>query len=438
MSAREDQARFFGKLAALLQAEVPLLRAMEVALEGVRGAELRDALLRITDRAYQGISLGESFREEAAVFGSEVLTLIGVGEEGGDLEGKTAAIARGLGSDVFDVGREGSGSGDDEGLARLVRQGVDGGATAIHIEPVEEGARIRIRTEEGLREIAAVSAGRFERILGRCRRRLGVSADAPDGPVTADFDVDGRRVRLSLSPYEEGPGVVIHLPAVEREVPGLEQLGLTDRQADAVRGWLAKPSGIVLVAGPAGGDRDLVVAAVLSEVDRERRKTIITGRPGGVLLPDTLRFRSDAEKPIADREALANQGAEVIGCFSAAEWGIFDEALLVVGCSGEDAASAVAQAANRLWPSDWAPFLVGCLAVRVLPRHAGEAADAPFPERVAVFETLTVPPGARNAVLTEDKRNDSLDVAIAEGLISFEEAGAALVAEGVIAAEDLA
>ncbi|MHC4473382.1 MAG: type II secretion system F family protein [Planctomycetota bacterium] len=102
MGLREDQAKFFGKVGALMGAGVPMLRAFEVAQERVETPALREALKRIMELTYHGNSVTESFATEGSHFTKEVLCLLQTGEEMGDLEKKASAIARGLLDGSFD------------------------------------------------------------------------------------------------------------------------------------------------------------------------------------------------------------------------------------------------------------------------------------------------------------------------------------------------
>jgi len=105
MSLRGDQTRFFAKLSAMMEAAVPLLKAFEVAAGGVTNPGFRAALERILSRAYGGNSLTESIATEGSIFSPEVMCLLRHGEETGDLEMKSAAIARGLRDGTFEEGQ---------------------------------------------------------------------------------------------------------------------------------------------------------------------------------------------------------------------------------------------------------------------------------------------------------------------------------------------
>ncbi|MEN8151873.1 MAG: type II secretion system F family protein, partial [Planctomycetota bacterium] len=81
MSLRDDQTRFFGKLSAMMEAEVPLLNAFEVAAESVLHPGFKAALDRILTSAYSGTSLTESISAEGSIFSPEVMCLLRHGED---------------------------------------------------------------------------------------------------------------------------------------------------------------------------------------------------------------------------------------------------------------------------------------------------------------------------------------------------------------------
>lgn len=248
MSAREEQATFFGKLAALAGAGVPLLQAFETAAGGLPEGPVREALSRILREGYRGSSLTDAFRKEAAVFSPEVLVLVETGEGMGDLDGKAEALGKGLAAGVLSApepraGPEAGGVGD---LIRALRAA--GAAEAI-VEPGAGRPRVRLRTDSGLQAWsppAGFDPGRL----------AGAAAERDDVEVVAVATSRGPELVVRRLDPEEEP----HWPA-----------------PDEVAAWLAADRGLVLLGALPGRAREELRDALLAAVDRERRKVGVVG-----------------------------------------------------------------------------------------------------------------------------------------------------------------
>ncbi|MHC4860715.1 MAG: ATPase, T2SS/T4P/T4SS family [Planctomycetota bacterium] len=292
MGLREDQAKFFGKVGALMGAGVPMLRAFEVAQERVETPALREALKRIMELTYHGNSVTESFATEGSHFTKEVLCLLQTGEEMGDLEKKASAIARGLLDGSFDPGRpdeEASGEGDR--LSSLLEDSRSAGASDVHVEPLPEGALVRLRVESSLRAEKTLTGEECRELIGLAKRRGRLDPAVSDRAQAGWFEWNEHVVRVSTCPYAPGEGLVLRIiDATPREVR-LEETGMTKSAAAAVRSWLADGHGLVLVAGPRTSGRRSTLAALLSELDRERGKVSTIEETPAVAVPGVSRVR---------------------------------------------------------------------------------------------------------------------------------------------------
>jgi hypothetical protein len=278
VSARDDQARFFGKLAALVEAGVPLLAAYETALGEVESASLRGALARILARAYRGSSLTDAFGVEAALFSPEVLLLIQTGEQTGDIDRKAAAISRGLADGVF--GATGDGGGPEAGALDALVAAVRAANATSGILDTDGGApRLRLRGPEGGREAPIAAEVSADAVLRELR--------AGSGPEPAE------RVAVRVCEPDAGPEIVVEVLPEEPGPP------LSTADLARVREWLSKPGGLVLVAGLPGPARDRLLAGLLGLTDPVARPVGILGpRLPGV--PPGVRVYAPGETRLGD------------------------------------------------------------------------------------------------------------------------------------------
>ena len=267
MGSGSAQAMFFGKLAALLRANLPLLKAMEVALERVDDERLRESFSRILDRAYQGSSLADAFSLESEVFSTEVLTLIISGEETGDLEFKTQALAEGLAAGTFEP-RPADGAGAPP-LLRVIELAIKAEATDVHVTPAAAGAEVRFRIEGKLKPQEDLAAADLADFLERAHVLAGLAVDPVDAPRTGEFEAAGMRVAASFCPVPEGESLVLRLVPPEEIAPPLGDYGFSEEQVETLTKWSRWPSGIVLIAGLPGCGRERLLRSLVASLDAQ-------------------------------------------------------------------------------------------------------------------------------------------------------------------------
>lgn len=377
MSGMGEQARFFGKLAALMDAGVPLLKSFEVAAEQVGEPELSDCLARILDRAYGGNSLTDAFEEEREYFSAEVRCLIRFGEEAGDLETKAASIADGLTTGVFGIGGVASqaatpGPADVDGL---IAEASEGGVREIHLEPEPDGLRIRHRSSDVLSAVGELAPGAGKALIAAVRVKAGMSPDSSTG----EFLGAGRCVTVGSCAYEAGEGLALVLTDLLQVPPTLEAAGLEDVSAEEVRAWLTgKGGGLVGITGHRGSGRLATAASVLREIGPEGRKVLAVDPPPALRVTGVGRVRGSGQTAVAsvigqapdavllfrlpegdDLEAaleLASRGSLVLSVFTAS--GVSEALSNMLDCAGGRPSVPVAGVTwQRMAPGAERPFI---------------------------------------------------------------------------------
>jgi type IV pilus assembly protein PilC len=82
----KDKALFANKLAALVDAGVPIIRSLDLMRTQQRSAKMRRALTAITNDINQGETLGQSMRRWPQVFDTLTVAMVEAGEVGGVLD----------------------------------------------------------------------------------------------------------------------------------------------------------------------------------------------------------------------------------------------------------------------------------------------------------------------------------------------------------------
>jgi type IV pilus assembly protein PilB len=171
----------------------------------------------------------------------------------------------------------------------LLRQGIDAGATDVHLEPEEKVLRCRYRLDGRLiqgailpRELHSIVVTRLK-ILAEMN--ISETRVPQDGRIL--FTIGRRTVdlRVSTFPTVHGEGVVLRVLDKEQLIVGLERLGMPEDCLAEFRRDIQRPHGILLVTGPTGSGKTTTLYAALSFINKPDTKIITLEDPVEYELP---------------------------------------------------------------------------------------------------------------------------------------------------------
>jgi general secretion pathway protein E/type IV pilus assembly protein PilB len=178
---------------------------------------------------------------------------------------------------------------EDAGLIKFVNQlfteGVRDRASDIHIEPLEEGLRIRYRIDGVLHQIPVPpQIGRFtSAIISRLKIMSGLNIAEKrlpqDGRImmkALGHEID---VRVSIIPNVWGEGVCLRLLDRRNIQLTLEDLGMPPKVLEQFRSLISQPHGILLVTGPTGSGKTTTLYAALQKINSVEDKIITIEDP---------------------------------------------------------------------------------------------------------------------------------------------------------------
>lgn len=163
-------------------------------------------------------------------------------------------------------------------VTNILEYAVEGRASDIHIEPMQDELRVRFRVdgEMGVRlqlpmkvHLAIIS-----RIKILSKMRLDERRKPQDGRFSAT--VKQRRVdlRVSTFPSYYGEKIVMRILDIDKGVVGLEAVGLSKDNLATIRRLAKKPYGIILISGPTGSGKTTTLYGMLNEFDRVKRNVL--------------------------------------------------------------------------------------------------------------------------------------------------------------------
>ncbi len=169
-------------------------------------------------------------------------------------------------------------------------------ASDIHLEPTQDGLRVRYRIDGILRDITTLPLEISRRAIvalkvmadmdiGESRRpqdaRIGESYTADPGK---DNDL-GLDMRVSTLPCVGGEKAVIRLLPRENPFTTIDELGFTKRTQAIYEHWLRQPQGMIIFTGPTGSGKTSTLYTSLQAIATEEVNVTTVEDPIEYVLP---------------------------------------------------------------------------------------------------------------------------------------------------------
>ncbi len=143
-------------------------------------------------------------------------------------------------------------------------------ASDIHIEPLQDGLKIRCRVDGVLREIMKLPKSTEPPLVSRIKILANLKIDEHRIPQDGEFsvNVEGNNIdlRISISPVIWGEQVVIRLLDKSGTSLQLEQMGYVGRSLRTIQEGLKQSHGMVLTSGPTGSGKSTSLYALLNAI----------------------------------------------------------------------------------------------------------------------------------------------------------------------------
>lgn len=181
--------------------------------------------------------------------------------------------------------------GAPEAVAALIRRAVDLGASDVHVQRHGGKARVSFRLDGVLVPAMELGEGLAERVFGRIKYlaqlRTYVESMPQDGRIEGKAVGIPDDIRVSTYPAVTGERLVLRL-FTARETRTLDQLQLGPAATTALQRFLAGPSGLLLLTGPAGSGKTTTIYACLRQLASDGRHVITVEDPVEQVLPEIM------------------------------------------------------------------------------------------------------------------------------------------------------
>lgn len=158
-------------------------------------------------------------------------------------------------------------------------------ATDIHFEPNEDELRIRYRIDGILHQtpmppqLKQYQAAIISRIKVMAGMNISEKRLPQDGRINVRIKGEEIDIRVSTVPTVYGESVSLRLLSRGKVLIGLEKLGFSKREDDALRELIVKPHGIILVTGPTGAGKSTSLYAFLNTINSVHKRIITIEEP---------------------------------------------------------------------------------------------------------------------------------------------------------------
>ncbi|MDW5300408.1 MAG: GspE/PulE family protein [Sedimentibacter sp.] len=165
----------------------------------------------------------------------------------------------------------------------LMRQALKMGASDIHIEPLEDRLRVRVRIDGDLQEILTPSKHTQSAIVTRVKIMAGMNIAEKrlpqDGRIEIKIDDSIIDLRISVLPTVYGEKIVMRLLDRGNFLKTKKELGFTQKNMESFDSILEAPNGVILVTGPTGSGKTTTLYAALNELNKINKNIITVEDP---------------------------------------------------------------------------------------------------------------------------------------------------------------
>ncbi len=373
-------------------------------------------------------------------------------------------------------------------VVKLVNSMIDyairAGSSDIHIEPLEDRVRVRIRIDGVMQEVMSNPLTARDAITTRIKILGGMNIAEKripqDGRITTEINGEPVDMRVSILPTVTGEKTVIRILAKNDANLNRKWLGISDHNNDLINKIIKVPQGICLISGPTGSGKTTTLYTLLAEKNTPEVNIITVEDPVEIKIPGLNQVQVNAKAGMTFASGLRSilrQDPDIILVGEIRD-GETAEIAMRAAITGHlvfstihtnDAVSSI----NRLIDMGLEPYmvstaLVGVVSQRLVRRVCTNCREAIDPDEYDI-QTLRLDPGQKIyhgkgcsecnekgykgriaiheiVVMTKkmkallEKRaseEDMRQLAVTEGTQMLQESARALVLEGITTVDEL-
>ncbi len=165
----------------------------------------------------------------------------------------------------------------------IIMQAIRDKASDIHVEPEDDGLKIRFRIDGILHEHALIPRNLQAAVLSRVKIMsdldIATKRTPQDGRFRINLEQTQIDMRVSSLPTVHGENIVMRLLDTKSILIGLEQLGFDEKNLELFKTLILRPHGIILVTGPTGSGKTTTLYSALNVINTPDKNIITVEDP---------------------------------------------------------------------------------------------------------------------------------------------------------------
>ena len=373
-------------------------------------------------------------------------------------------------------------------VVKLVNSMIDyairAGSSDIHIEPLEDRVRVRIRIDGVMQEVMSNPLSARDAITTRIKILGGMNIAEKripqDGRITTEINNELVDMRVSILPTVTGEKTVIRILAKNDANLNRKWLGISDHNNDLINKIIKVPQGICLISGPTGSGKTTTLYTLLAEKNTPEVNIITVEDPVEIKIPglNQVQVNSKAGMTFASGlRSILRQDPDIILVGEIRD-GETAEIAMRAAITGHlvfstihtnDAVSSI----NRLIDMGLEPYMVSTALVGVVSQRlvrrvctncreaitpdeydiktlrlepgqkiyhgkgCSECSDKGYKGRIAIHEIVVMTKKMKALLERRASEEDMRQLAVTEGTQMLQESARALVLEGITTVDEL-
>jgi len=199
----------------------------------------------------------------------------------GGLTGEVQSAIREFNEELEDVRKDVKGGDRDvekivgeapvtKAVAVILRHGIEGKASDVHIEPSAENLRVRFRVDGLLYTSLLLPLKLHNPLTSRIKILSNLKIDEQRLPQDGRFSTNAGGheydIRVSILPTVYGEKIVLRILDKSQGAVPFEKLGYTGVRLEHFKTALAKPHGLILVTGPTGSGKSTTLYTAIDSI----------------------------------------------------------------------------------------------------------------------------------------------------------------------------
>ena len=178
----------------------------------------------------------------------------------------------------------------------------------IHMEPMDDGMRVRFRIDGILRDILTIPKTNQNAVVVRIKimSRLDITVNQTPQDGRFKLKMGNREVdfRVSILPTTHGQKVVMRVLDKQSLTVGLEGLGFNERAFAILQEGIKKPFGMIIVTGPTGSGKSTTLYSIINQLNSIDKNIITIEDPVEYLVEGLTQIQARPEIGLTFAEGL--------------------------------------------------------------------------------------------------------------------------------------